>query len=142
MVTFFGSCKAQGERQHGVGNRSAKGLGDFCPDGAFEGGDWYGRLLNHFYRQPPDVQKALFDTPLEPLDALLHYNSFVSHKFISEWGVRRSRRPEDPPLTPILDHELPMSFDTVKGYKTPTSHLRKASMAARTCGGNGGLASS
>lgn len=101
-----------------------KGSGEYFPDGAFEGGGWYGRLLNHFHRQPPDVQKALFDTPLEPLDELQFYVSFVSHKFVSEWGVRRSPRPEHPALTPLLDHELPASFDTVKGYKTLASFIK------------------
>lgn len=99
------------------------GLGEYSPTGAFEGGDWYGRLLNHFHSQPPEVQKALFDTPLEPLDARQFYVSFVSRKFVSEWGVRRSPRPEDPPLTPILDHELPMSYDTAKSYKTLASYI-------------------
>lgn len=99
------------------------GLGEYWPDGAFEGGDWYNRLLNHFYRQPPDVQKALFDTPLEPLDAVQFYPSFAVEKFTGEWGARKSPRPEHPPLTPILDHELPMSFDTTKGYKTLASYI-------------------
>lgn len=101
-----------------------KGLGDYSPDGAFEGGTWHGRLLNYFHKQPPDIQKTLFNTPLEPLEALQFYNSFVSHKFIGEWGVRRSPRPEHPPLTAILDHELPTSFDTVKAYKTLASIIK------------------
>ena len=100
-----------------------KGGGEYWPDGAFEGGDWYNRLLNHFYRQRPDVQKALFDTPLEPLDAVQFYPSFTIDKFLCEWGIRQSTRPEHPPLTPILDHELPTSFDTGKGYESLASFI-------------------
>ena len=100
-----------------------KGLGEYAPSGAFESGDWYNRLLNHFYKQPPEIQKSLFDTPLESLDAVQFYSSFAVDKFLCEWGVRRSPRPEHPPLTPILDHELPTSFDTSKGYKSLASFI-------------------
>jgi hypothetical protein len=99
------------------------GLGEYFPDGQFESGRWNGRMMGHFHKQPPDVQKALFDTPLEPLDAMQFYAGFVVDKFRCEWGMRTSPRPEHPPLTPILDHELPTSFDTVKSYKTMASFI-------------------
>ena len=99
------------------------GLGEYFPDGQFEGGSWPGRTMGHFHKQPPDVQKKLFDSQMDPLDAMQLYEGFVVDKFRREWGVRTSPRPELPPLTPILDHELPTSFDTVRSYQTLASFI-------------------
>ena len=100
-----------------------RGLGEFFPDGQFESGRWPGRLMGHFHKQPVDVQKALFDAPLDPLDAMQFYEGFVVDKFRGEWGTRASPRPEHPPLTPILGHELPSSFDTVKTCNSLASFI-------------------
>lgn len=100
------------------GIEQPKSLGEFFPDGNLEGGRWPGRMMGHFHRQPADVQKALFDVPMDPLDAMQAYEGFVVDKFRCEAGSRTSPRPEHPPLTPILDHELPSSFDTEKTYNS------------------------
>jgi hypothetical protein len=93
-------------------------FGEFWPDGDFEGGGWYGRLMGDFYRQSPEIQQKLFDSPLEPIEAMQAYSSYVGDKFIKEVGARKSLRPEHPPYTPVRANEAPASFDTEKTYKT------------------------
>jgi hypothetical protein len=99
----------------GMGLPESFGL--FWPSGEFEGGGWYNRLPNYFYEQPPEIQKALFDSPLEPMEAMDAYTLYVTDKFISEVGARKSPRPEHPPYTPIHKDELPATFDIEKTQK-------------------------
>nr|WP_298928892.1 DUF1629 domain-containing protein [uncultured Erythrobacter sp.] len=107
-----------------------KGLGEYFPAGRLEGDGWGGRLMNHFHKQPLEVQKTLFDSPLEPMEAIGYYSTFVRHKFSNEWGVQRSALPCYPPLTPILDHEPPTWFDAEKTCKSLASHITLNGMTA------------
>jgi hypothetical protein len=85
-------------------------FGEFWPNGEFEGGSWSERLDSFCQSQPPEVQKALFD--YGPGGGITSYPTYVSGKFKSEVGAIGF--PEDPPFTPIREHEPPRSFDTVK----------------------------
>lgn len=92
------------------------GLGEFWPDGEFEGGDkagsvgWSGRLKAFIKDLPVQRQKDLM-----PTGDLHDYGYFVAQKFKSE--VENIVASDLPPITPVLDHEAPKTFDTVKTYK-------------------------
>lgn len=93
-----------------------RGFGEFWPDGDFEEGDkkgapgWSGRLKAYIKDLPPERQRELM-----PSGDWFYYGYFVSKKFITEVGS--TVQPDLPPNTPVLDHEAPRTFDTVKGYK-------------------------
>ena len=86
------------------------GFGRFWPSGEFEG--WGRGLVSYYMAQPPKVQRALYDGDPDPLECAVDYPLYVSEKFISEIGSRKSPRPQDPPFTPIEDHEPPKVFVT------------------------------
>jgi hypothetical protein len=98
-----------------------RGLGDFFPDGDFEG--WSSSLTSYYLKQPPEIQRALFSCPPDPevqpdqqhYVAALDYPFYVAKKFMDEVGTKL--RPDDFPITPVQPHEAPTSFVTVKSYK-------------------------
>lgn len=89
-----------------------RSFGLFWPDGEFEG--WGRGLTAYYMAQPPEVQRSLFDGYPDPMECAVDYPLYVSRKFISEIGSRKSPRPEDPPFTPIQNHESPKAFVTEK----------------------------
>ncbi len=89
-------------------------FGEFWPDGEFKG--WNASLMQHILKQPPEIQRALFDRSGDPMEAVVDYPVYVCGKFKSEVGSIGF--PEHPPFTPIQEHEPPRSFDTVKSYSS------------------------
>ncbi len=87
------------------------GLGDYFPDGGFEG--WNEQRRAYFKQQPPEWQAQFKSVP----DS---YKYYVACKFIYEQGEKIG---EDPPLTPIEPHEVPQVFRTVKRYTSLGSLL-------------------
>ena len=80
-------------------------FGPFWPSGNF--GEWAPSLIAYYMAQPPEVQRSLYDGYPDPVECAVSYPLYVSQKFISEIGSRKSVRPENPPFTPILGHEPP-----------------------------------
>ena len=102
-------------------------FGQFWPEGGFEGeidggpnDGWSERLKAYFQEQTPEVQKELFDWDDQGSGNRAHfYPSYASRKLRSEMGTRENSYM--PPFTPIKPHELPLSFDIVRGGKSLAS---------------------
>lgn len=92
-----------------------KNFGQFWLSGNF--GSWRGDLVKHYMQQPPDIQRGLYDGHVDPLECAGSYPLFVSKKFTNEPGSRRSPRPEDPPFSPVQQHEAPKVFVAEKNQK-------------------------
>lgn len=91
-----------------------KNFGKFWPDGDF--GSWSGDLVRYYMAQPPEMQLALYDGNPDPVERAVSYPHYVNGKFTNETGSRMSPRPEDPPFSPIKEHEAPQVFITGKTY--------------------------
>lgn len=93
-----------------------RGFGEFWPDGDFEDGDnpdaigWGGRLKAHIKELPVEQQRELM-----PSGDWISYGYFVSKKFITETGEKAAV--DLPPVTPVLEHEAPTSFNTERAIK-------------------------
>lgn len=92
------------------------GFGEFWPDGDFEDGDnpsaigWYGRLKEDLKNLSPEEQNQLM-----PGAGWSRYGYFVSTKFVKEVGEKAAV--DLPPITPVLPHEAPTTFNTEKACK-------------------------
>lgn len=92
------------------------GFGEFWPSGGFEdadisgANDWVDRLKAYIVGQPEARQKELM-----PSGALYRYGYFVAQKFKTEIGTQPSG--DLPPVTPVLEHEAPKTFNTKKACK-------------------------
>jgi hypothetical protein len=92
------------------------GFGEFWPSGGFEdvdqsgSKDWIARLRAHISSQPEEAQKKLM-----PSGAPYRYGYFVAQKFKTEIGEQPAA--DLPPVTPVLAHEAPKTFNTAKTNK-------------------------
>lgn len=94
------------------GMKPPETFGEFWPDGEFKG--WSANLMGHYLKQPPEVQRELFDGRYEGMEAAANYPYYVSQKFIN--GVGTEIRPDDAPFTAVQPHEAPRCFVTEKSY--------------------------
>lgn len=92
-------------------------FGIFWPEGDFEGVDdhgrcvWGSRLDSQFNSLSVEEQDRIYTSDQSQHD----YAFWVSEKFKREVGSRLTK--SAPIFTPVLPHEVPKSFNTVKTYK-------------------------
>lgn len=93
------------------------GFGEFFPDGNWEEGDnpkaigWSGRLKAQIKELPNEQRHELLAS-----GDWFDYPYYVAKKFIHEVGSKPDV--DLPPITPVLPHEAPTTFNTAKGYKS------------------------
>lgn len=92
-----------------------RNFGEFWPAGEFTG--WAGDLVKHYMAQSPETQRALYDGHPDPVECAVSYPLYVSRKFTNEAGSRMSPGPEDPPFSPIKQHEAPKVFAAERMYE-------------------------
>ena len=94
-----------------------KSGGAYGPYGKYEDDGWRGRLSKYYVEQTPERQATLYSGSKE--GPSWDYPFFVGWKFIGELGTKCTF--EDPPLTPIEDHEPPRFFCCEKGFDSLAS---------------------